>query len=227
MKKRNSHQTDPWDVRFEACLKDDHIAKRLVKEGANRARLIRLLQAVSDPEIGARTRQFVEEALPARFSHIENFSLIPSRESALRLSRNLRKDAKALRQFWWRPLFAKLPHVEVALSIADALNQQAAMIDKINWKLIRNRLGYRAVWKQFPLALLCEELQVPDRVSYVELSQLLGVALRAHFRSGTLKSFSPEALRKQQERFYTRPGAQTLKTFNILDKFLKILVPPE
>src|ERR1035441_5994894 len=103
MKKRDSHQTDPWDVRFEACLKDDHIAKRLVKEGANRTRLIRLLQAVSDPEIGARTHQFVEEALPARYSHIENVSLIPSRESALRLSRNLRKDAKALRQFWWRP----------------------------------------------------------------------------------------------------------------------------
>lgn len=220
---------DPWESRFETLLKDDgraeRIFSRLRNKGIRQRRLVLLLQAVADPNIGSRLQRFIEDGgSPRKGRNAQRF--FPSKQRAQNLAKNLRGTAAEIRRFWLHPVFAALPYSKTAVVAANLLDEQAKALDEVRWTMITKRAGYKGFWKRFPLALLCVELNVPSDTSYLDLSQLLGVALRAHFCPDDDQRFSPDALRKQYERFCKR---QTGRGFDLgfLHAFLKVLLPSD
>ena len=202
---------DPWEARFETELKDDACAERifaqLLKRGILRRSLILLLEAVTDPDIDWKLQRFIE---PGRIPKKGAKSLpifFPSKQSARHLSKQLRNASEEIRRFWLRTYFGAFPYSRTALATAKILDEQAQALDEVPWKEINKRIGFKGYWRQVPLVWLCLELHVPADFAYVDLSQLLAVALRAHCRNDDDPRFSPDALRKQYDRFYKRQGA--------------------
>ena len=218
--------TNPWEARFRTLLKKDGYAERifarLLTKGIRERRLVLLLQAAADPDIGSRLQRLIEEG-GGRNGQSFGF---PSKQTARHFTKNLRDTAAEIRRFWLHSFFAALPYSKRAVVTANLLDEQADALCEVRWNVITKRMGYKALWKQFPLALLCLELKVPEVISYVDLSQLLGVALRAHFRRDGNKSFSSDALRRQYERFYKR---QTSRCGDLafLEAFLKFVPPSD
>ena len=212
-----------WEARFTICLKDDSCAQNifttLVNKGVRRRRLTLLLPAVSDPDIGVRLQRFIGEGVT--YGN-ERVPLIPSKDNAVKLARRLRCAAAEIRCFWGRSLaFALLPYSKRALDTADSLDEQADALKQIRWAVITKKVGFKALWRQFPIIMLCRELHMPKQISYIELAQLLRAAVRAHLRHGKLK-FTSGSVRRQYDRFRKRSATSVL----LIDAFLKFGLPP-
>lgn len=219
---------DPWEARFEALLADDCYAQkifaRLIKKGTHRRRLVLVLEAATDPNTGWRFQRVNKAGKAQRRNQSAHFILLPTKQMGEHLARSLREAATEIRHFWLRTPFAFFPPSKTALETANVLDQQATVLDQVNWKAFTKRLGYKAFWHHLPLALLCLELQVPGQSSYAEASQLAAVALRAWNRPDTDDdSFSPDAIRKRYERFCKREAGRGSIAF--LEVFLKFMPP--
>jgi hypothetical protein len=94
------HAQDPWSASFEVLLKDDGRAERifaqLVSKGVRQRRLVLLLGATTDPDIGSRLQRIVEDGVPLGKGRNAVW-LFPSKQSAQRLAKSLRDTAQEIR----------------------------------------------------------------------------------------------------------------------------------
>jgi len=195
---------ETWQDRFEASVKYDAIVRGIIssleKKGVRRERLLLLLEAASDPHVQSRLQRFAEGERPP-------ITFWPNKRDATQLAQTLRRTASDIRTFWARPMFAFFPYSTTAVEIAEKLEEQAQALADARWSVITKRVGYKAFWRQLPLALLCLEVQTPTQLPYTKLSQLIGAARRAHGCPDDDATLDVEAIRRKYERFCKRQAA--------------------
>jgi hypothetical protein len=191
------HGTKILEDRLRHFLTKDSRAqsvfKKLLDKSIPQRHVIKFLEATSDPDLGKRLQQ-----------------LVPRRDEGERLVQKMQDTAEEIRLFGkpGRIIFPSLPHRQVALRIADSLEEEARAFNEIRWPLIVKRLGFKGFWSQLPIAAICWKFDVPNLVTYTELSNLLGIAssVRRSFGQEALTAArnSPRALRQAYVRFRDR-----------------------
>lgn len=135
---------------------------------------VRLFWTVSDPQIEKRLKFVAKGTNPQSLRPV--LGIRSSRKELRNLARRLQTIGRDLDRFRGASKLA-----EDCRSRAKYINMALAM-SPISTKLPRT-MTYKAFWKHLPLAMLCQALDVPRAISFVEIEELLRCAYSAHGRN--------------------------------------------
>lgn len=132
-----------------------------------RDRIVRLLEAISDPQIEMRLKLLAKQANDLPFQQL--FQQDPSRKETGNLVRRLRTIARDMDRILGPSRLAedcrlRAGRIRLALAMDDGLPKAPSV------------LTYKAFWKHVPIAMLCGELGAPQYVSFDEVQELLRCA---------------------------------------------------
>jgi hypothetical protein len=132
-------QANSWEQRFAALLIADEDArttiKRITRRGIPRREVLLLLEMYCGGDVGRRL-----------------YALMPRREQASKLSRELVDVVRHLRQFWCEGGFVSAaPNSSAVFELAKQLEFQVTLLKAIRWTSLEQNRSYRGYWSQLPL----------------------------------------------------------------------------
>jgi hypothetical protein len=166
-----------------------HDAMQKVPSGS-RNRVVRLLEAVSDPEIEVQMRRLAPEF---------NGVFVPSKKKLAGLADRLRTMGRELEQI------AEMPGFVVVLDFAQQCRDAAGTLDTLRTRTSTStrHLNYKSFWQCVPGAMLCRELVDSKLLSFGEAESLVRCADNAR---GLTHSRSKRSVERQYKRFMKYRG---------------------
>jgi hypothetical protein len=191
MAEKNAVNT--WEHRFEVYLKEDAVAERalerLLDSGFSRDRVLIALARCTNPSAGRRLKESLDDFTPTRV----RTERLAKRCAALGLE--LRRTYGALGTFW--------PEAGEVLSLADTLVRGGGTLVLADHSQLYSRFTVKSFWRQLPLAILHQRLNIPSSLPWERWCRLYHVARQAHGQFSRIE-IQPKSMKRNHDRFLAR-----------------------
>ena len=160
---------ESFKSQFWRQLKNDLAARDAMEKvpSGSRNRVVHLLDAVSDPEIGVRLRRFAPKLIN---------EFVPSNKKLVGLADRLRTVGRELEQVAEQLGFVAL------LKFAQECRDTAGALDALRPSRSVRHLSYKSFWQCVPGAMVCRELVDSKLLTFGEVESLVRCADNARGR---------------------------------------------
>lgn len=193
-------QEKSFKSQFWRHIKNDMAARDVMDKvpSSSHNRVVRLLEAVSDPACDGRLRRFAPKLID---------ELVPSNKKLTGLADRLRTIGNALEKTAKMPGF--ILGSDRLLEFAKECSTRAGELSILKPSYFTRYLSYKSFWKCVPAAMLCRELVDSKLLSFGEVEKLVRCADNPR---GRTRDRPKRSIERQYKRFmkYTGRGASPL-----------------